>query len=37
MDLSKDVLDWNNHLNDNERHFISHVRSLRRHRQRELQ
>ncbi|KAF8812328.1 beta subunit of ribonucleotide reductase [Phlegmacium glaucopus] len=25
MDLSKDVLDWNNRLNDNERHFISHV------------
>lgn len=25
MDLSKDVHDWNNRLNDNERHFISHV------------
>lgn len=25
MDLSKDILDWNNRLNDNERHFISHV------------
>src|SRR5882757_6276475 len=25
MDLSKDVLDWNSRLNDNERHFISHV------------
>jgi ribonucleoside-diphosphate reductase subunit M2 len=25
MDLSKDVHDWNNHLNDNERHFISYV------------
>jgi ribonucleoside-diphosphate reductase subunit M2 len=25
MDLSKDVHDWNNCLNDNERHFISHV------------
>jgi ribonucleoside-diphosphate reductase subunit M2 len=25
MDLSKDVHDWTNHLND-ERHFISHVR-----------
>jgi ribonucleoside-diphosphate reductase subunit M2 len=23
MDLPKDVHDWNNHLNDNERHFIS--------------
>ncbi|OJA17025.1 hypothetical protein AZE42_00563 [Rhizopogon vesiculosus] len=25
MDLSKDVHDWTNRLNDNERHFISHV------------
>ncbi|KAG6334246.1 hypothetical protein ID866_4837 [Astraeus odoratus] len=25
MDLSKDLNDWNNRLNDNERHFISHV------------
>ncbi|KAF8192482.1 ribonucleotide reductase small subunit [Pholiota molesta] len=25
MDLSKDVHDWNNRLNDNERHFVSHV------------
>ncbi|KAJ7283757.1 ribonucleotide reductase [Mycena rebaudengoi] len=25
MDLSHDVLDWTNHLNANERHFISHV------------
>ena len=25
MDLSKDVHDWNNHLNNNERHFISHI------------
>ena len=25
MDLSKDLYDWNNRLNDNERHFISHV------------
>ncbi|KAF9226451.1 ribonucleotide reductase small subunit [Gyrodon lividus] len=25
MDLSKDIHDWNNRLNDNERHFISHV------------
>ena len=25
MDLSKDVHDWNNHLNDNKCHFISHV------------
>jgi len=25
MDLSKDVHDWNNRLNDNECHFISHV------------
>jgi ribonucleoside-diphosphate reductase subunit M2 len=25
MDLSKDVHDWSNKLNDNERHFISHV------------
>ena len=25
MDLSKDLHDWNNHLNDNEWHFISHV------------
>ena len=25
VDLSKDILDWNNRLNDNERHFISHV------------
>ncbi|KAI6013279.1 ribonucleotide reductase small subunit [Pisolithus marmoratus] len=25
MDLSKDIHDWNNCLNDNERHFISHV------------
>ncbi|KAI0074652.1 ribonucleotide reductase small subunit [Panus rudis PR-1116 ss-1] len=25
MDLSKDLHDWQNRLNDNERHFISHV------------
>ena len=25
MDLSKDVHDWNNRLNDNKCHFISHV------------
>jgi len=25
MDLSKDFHDWQNRLNDNERHFISHV------------
>src|SRR3984893_2637294 len=25
MDLSKDLHDWKNRLNDNERHFISHV------------
>ncbi|TFK43650.1 beta subunit of ribonucleotide reductase [Crucibulum laeve] len=25
MDLSKDIHDWTNRLNDNERHFISHV------------
>jgi len=25
MDLSKDMHDWQNRLNDNERHFISHV------------
>ena len=25
IDLSKDLHDWNNHLNDNECHFISHV------------
>ncbi|KZP12136.1 ribonucleotide reductase small subunit [Athelia psychrophila] len=25
MDLSKDMVDWNTKLNDNERHFISHV------------
>ena len=25
MDLSKDIHDWDNKLNDNERHFISHV------------
>ncbi|KAF5333254.1 hypothetical protein D9611_002183 [Ephemerocybe angulata] len=25
MDLSKDLYDWNKRLNDNERHFISHV------------
>ena len=25
MDLSKDIHDWNNRLNDNERHFIPHV------------
>ena len=25
MDLSKDIHDWKNRLNDNERHFISHV------------
>jgi len=25
MDLSKDLHDWNTRLNDNERHFISHV------------
>jgi ribonucleoside-diphosphate reductase subunit M2 len=23
--LSKDLLNWNNHLNDNERHFVSHI------------
>ncbi|KAH0833907.1 ribonucleotide reductase small subunit [Lanmaoa asiatica] len=25
IDLSDDIRDWNNRLNDNERHFISHV------------
>ena len=25
MDLSKDLHDWNTRLNDNERHFVSHV------------
>ena len=25
MDLSKDLHDWQNRLNDNERHFISHI------------
>jgi len=25
MDLSKDIHDWHNRLNENERHFISHV------------
>jgi len=25
MDLSKDLHDWNNRLDDNERHFVSHV------------
>ncbi|KAF9011993.1 ribonucleotide reductase small subunit [Cyathus striatus] len=25
MDLSKDLHDWNHRMNDNERHFISHV------------
>ncbi|TFY59801.1 hypothetical protein EVJ58_g5554 [Rhodofomes roseus] len=25
IDLSKDTHDWNNRMNDNERHFISHV------------
>lgn len=25
MDLSKDTNDWEDRLNDNERHFISHV------------
>ena len=25
IDLSKDLHDWNNRMNDNERHFISHV------------
>jgi ribonucleoside-diphosphate reductase subunit M2 len=25
MDLSKDIHDWNNCLNDNKRHFISYV------------
>lgn len=25
MDLSKDLHDWETRLNDNERHFISHV------------
>lgn len=25
IDLSKDLLDWNNKLNDDERYFISHV------------
>jgi ribonucleoside-diphosphate reductase subunit M2 len=25
MDLSKDLHDWNNRLNDNERHSVSHV------------
>ncbi|HMV13879.1 MAG TPA: ribonucleotide-diphosphate reductase subunit beta [Chitinophagales bacterium] len=25
VDLSQDIIDWNNKLNDNERHFIKHV------------
>jgi ribonucleoside-diphosphate reductase subunit M2 len=25
MDLSKDVHDWMNHLNENEQYFVSHV------------
>ncbi|KAG2030467.1 ribonucleotide reductase small subunit, partial [Suillus americanus] len=25
MDLSKDVCDWTDRLNDNEHHFVSHV------------
>lgn len=25
MDISKDILHWNDRLNDNERHFLSHV------------
>lgn len=25
IDMSRDLMDWNNRLNDNERHFISHV------------
>lgn len=25
LDLSHDLMDWNNNLNDNERHFISHI------------
>ena len=25
MDLSKDLHDWNNRMNNNKRHFISHV------------
>ena len=25
LDLSKDLYDWNNHFNDNECHFVSHV------------
>ena len=25
IDLSQDLADWNNKLNDNERHFIKHV------------
>ncbi|KAG1887715.1 ferritin-like superfamily [Suillus subluteus] len=25
MDLSKDIHDWTNRLNDNERHFVSHI------------
>ena len=25
MDLSKDIHDWNKHLNGNEQHFISHA------------
>jgi ribonucleoside-diphosphate reductase subunit M2 len=28
MDLSKDNHDWTNKLNDNERHFISHVLTI---------
>ncbi|KAF9226553.1 hypothetical protein BS17DRAFT_775820 [Gyrodon lividus] len=28
MDLSKDLHDWNNRLNDNERHLISHAPAL---------
>ena len=25
IDLSSDIQDWNNKLNDNERHFVKHV------------
>jgi ribonucleoside-diphosphate reductase subunit M2 len=25
MDLSKDLHDWNNRLDDNEQHFVSHI------------
>ena len=28
MDLSKDLHDWTNKLNDNEGHFISHLNSI---------